>query len=113
MQAETISTAAGALLSLLFSYCPGLSGWFAGLGEAGQDGGTRKRLVMLALLVLAALGALALSCAGLPAPGAEVDCSRAGVWELAQALAAAVVANQGVYALSPRSRRAAGRGGRA
>jgi hypothetical protein len=112
MQAETISMVAGVLLSLLFSYCPGLSGWFAALGEEHQDGGTRKRLVMLGLLVLAALGSLALSCAGLPAPGAEVDCSRAGAWELARALAAAIVANQGVYALSPRPAARAGRAGK-
>ena len=55
---EVLSAAAGVLLSLAFSYLPGLNGWFASLE------GTHKRLVMLAALVLVAAGAFALSCAG-------------------------------------------------
>jgi hypothetical protein len=102
MEAETISMAAGAALSLLFSYGPGVAQWFAALGVQEQDGGARKRLVMLALLVAVAAGALALSCARLPVPGSTVACSQAGAWELAKALVLAIMANQGVYALSPR-----------
>lgn len=102
MQADTISMAAGAALSLLFSYMPGLAQWFAALGEAEGDGGTRKRLVMLGMLAGVALGAFGLSCARLPLAAVEVECSRAGAWELCRALVAAIAANQGVYALSPK-----------
>ena len=46
MNPEVLSAAAGVLLSLAFSYLPGLNGWFSSLD------GTHKRLVMLAALVL-------------------------------------------------------------
>ena len=58
MSSEVLSATAGVLLSLAFSYVPGLSGWFASLE------GTHKRLVMLAALVIVSAGAFALSCAG-------------------------------------------------
>jgi len=52
MSAQLLSAVAGVLLSLLFSYIPGASDWFAALD------GTRKRLVMLGALVLVAAGSL-------------------------------------------------------
>ena len=56
MTAEMLSILAGRLLALLFADLPGLYGWYNRLGdpEAGSpiDGGTRKRLVMLACLAL-------------------------------------------------------------
>ena len=66
MSAELLSTIAGAILSLLFSYVPGLSGWYQKLGENGDgvDGGTARRLFMLGLLVLTAAGAYGLACSG-------------------------------------------------
>jgi len=55
MTTTLLSSIAGSLLSLLFSYLPGLSDWYAQLGVNPDDGGTRKRLLMLALLCLTAL----------------------------------------------------------
>ena len=67
MTTETLTLLAGTILSLGFSYIPGLSDWYRRLGETPDgegDGGTRKRLVMLALLVLSAAGGFALACSG-------------------------------------------------
>jgi hypothetical protein len=110
MDATFISTAAAAILSLLFSYLPGLSEWYArlGSGPGGEDGGTRKRLLMLALLVLVAGGAFGLTCAGwgdlLGAAGAGLRCDRPGLVELLRALFFALMANQSVYKISPKKK---------
>ena len=45
MTTETLTLLAGTLLSLGFSYIPGLSGWYGRLGETPggeSDGGTRN-----------------------------------------------------------------------
>lgn len=98
MNAAVLASAAGALLSLLFSYVPGLKEWFETLD------GTRKRLVMLALLALAAGGAFGLACAGYgEAFGISLACSEPGAMELVKAFLGAIAANQGVYQLSPRA----------
>jgi hypothetical protein len=108
MDATFISTAAAAILSLLFSYLPGLSDWYARLGSGpqGDDGGTRKRLVMLELLVLVAAGAFALTCAGwgdlLAGSGMTLRCDHPGLVELLRALIFAVMANQSVYKITPK-----------
>lgn len=93
MNAEFLSMIAGILLSLLFSYVPGASDWYGALD------GVRKRLVMLGLLFLAAVGAFALSCAGIYdfAP-----CDQAGAVQAVEAFIAAVIANQTTYLVSPK-----------
>jgi hypothetical protein len=106
MSAEAISTLAGAALSLLFSYAPGFADWFARLGqsigpdgEMVSDGGTQKRLVMLALLALVTLGVYVAACFDLGGPAV---CSKPGAIELAGALVMAIAANQGTYSLTKR-----------
>ena len=62
MTDNIIASMAGALLSLLFGYAPGLRPWFEALEP------TRKALVMLVLLAVAAavlVGAVALAHAGI------------------------------------------------
>jgi hypothetical protein len=94
MDAVLLSGLAGALLSLVCAYLPGVREWYAASGH--------KRLVMLGLLAACAAGAYALSCAGWAAEfGLELTCDRAGLAELARAFLAALVANQGVYSLAP------------
>jgi hypothetical protein len=123
MTSTALAATAGALLSLLFSYLPGLSAWYDRLGERPDpgnrggmtaDGGTHKRLVMLALLGLSAGLCYGVACAGwgdlLQALGAQVRCDRAGLLELLQALVVAIMANQSVYQISPRTRREDGHG---
>jgi hypothetical protein len=93
MTAETLSVAAGVILSLLFSYMPGLSEAFAQLGA------TEKRFVMLALLAVVTVGVFMLSCANIiPA----VECTQVGAVGLFEAFIMALVANQATFAISPK-----------
>ncbi len=97
MTTETLSATAAILLSLAFSYLPGLSTAYQGLSSI------HKRLVMLALLVLTAVGAFAIACAGFAAQlGLGVTCDWPGATGLLRSLIAALVANQSAYAISPR-----------
>lgn len=98
MTAEFISMVAGVLLSLAFSYIPGLSVKYAAL-EA-----IYKRLVMLGLLFLVALGSIGLACAGIGAEvGINITCDRAGVIGVLQAFFLAAMANQSAYSLTKRA----------
>jgi hypothetical protein len=94
--AEDICMAAGVLLSVGFSYIPGLNESFSALSP------TQKRLVMLAMLTLATGGVFALSCLDASIALGGVACDRAGAWGLIRALVLAAIANQSAYALSPR-----------
>lgn len=95
MSASDLSMLAGAILSLMFSYLPGLNAKYDALRSE------QKRLIMLGLVVLVAIGAYALACAGYDERlGYSVECSDAGLFELVKAVIAAVVANQGVYNLT-------------
>ena len=96
ISAEELCVAAGVLLSLGFSYVPGLNEWFGALAP------TRKRLVMLAGLLLVTGGVFALSCLQAPLGLEKVTCTQAGAWGLLRALAMAAIANQSAYALTPR-----------
>jgi hypothetical protein len=94
LTADLLSSVAGIVLSLLFSYVPGVKDWFEGLD------GTYKRLVMLALLVVVSGGIFALSCYGVLA--GYVECTEAGAWELVSVFVAALIANQGAFLVSPK-----------
>ena len=97
MSATELSLIAGATLSLLFSYVPGLKDWFAPLQPA------HKQLIMLGLLVLVAGAVYGLACAGWgTAWGVAVTCDQAGLQALVTSLLLAIVANQGVYSITPR-----------
>ncbi len=98
MNVEELSAIAGILLSVGCSYLPGVNGKFNRLDP------TRKRLVMLGLLVLASLGVFALSClqAGMAGARPIVQCSQEGAWGLARAFGLAVVANQAAFSISPK-----------
>lgn len=105
MDAETLAGVAGALLALLFGYVPGLSGWYARLGEGQAEavGGVYRRLVMLGALVIAAAGSYGLACLGEGAYfGLELACDRAGLAGLLRALVLALAANQAAYVLGVR-----------
>lgn len=88
-----ISAIAGVVLSLAFSYVPGLSDWFDKLEP------TYKRLMMAVLLAIVASGALFLSCANVIV---GIACTQAGLIGLANAYIAALVANQAAYTISPK-----------
>lgn len=84
------------LLSLAFSYVPGLRDKFDALDP------TYKRLIMLALLLVVAAALYGLACAGVVEFANGATCDRAGLVELARAFLAAMMANQAAYLLTPR-----------
>ena len=94
MSSATLSSVAGILLSLAFSYILGLNSWFDTLDS------TYKRLIMLAALLVVAAGSFGLSCSGW---WDFVTCDQGGIVELIEAFVAASIANQMAYKLSPRS----------
>lgn len=96
MSPELLASVGGVVLSLAFSYIPGLDTWYAALD------GKAKRLVMLGVLFATALAVFGLSCAKL---WVSVTCDQAGAIELVKAFIMAMVANQATFLMSPRSER--------
>jgi len=95
--AEFVSSLAGVLLSLVFSYVPGAKQWYGALD------GPRKRLVMLGFLALATALVLAVVCSGFGHDfGLVLACDRSGFVAAVKAFGAAAVANQTTYLLSPK-----------
>ena len=94
MTETTLASLAGAVLSLAFSYIPGLTEWYAQLAA------NYKRLVMLAALIIVTLGIFGASCAGL---SAQVSCDMTGAKSLLPLFVSAVIANQAAYMLTPSS----------
>lgn len=88
MTSEMLVSFAGVLLSLSFSYLPGLKDFYD-----TKDSQT-KQLIMLALMVVVAAGSVVLSCTG---EFAYFECSGTGGWDALQVLFTAVVANQVAY----------------
>lgn len=96
MTAELLSSVAGIVLSLLFSYVPGLNAWFAGLDSV------KKSLIMLGALLLVAGGIYGIACIGWgEAWGITMTCDQAGLQQLVTAFILAAVSNQAAYKLSP------------
>jgi hypothetical protein len=92
LDAAKLASIAGIVLSLLFSYIPGLNAKFAALESM------YKRLIMAGLLLLTAAAIFGLSCAGY---WPQVTCDRGGVLKLIEVFIAALIANQAAYAISP------------
>lgn len=95
MTAENLAVICGAVLSLIFSYAPGLSAkWEVLAAEV-------KRLWMLVLLFIVSVIVFSLACTGWGADfGIVVTCDRTGFVGLVQALIYAVMANQTAYMLT-------------
>lgn len=92
MTGEQLGALAGLILSLAFSYIPGLSDKFALLDS------TQKRLIMAALLLVVSIGAFGLSCASVIN---AIECTQAGALNLVTTFIAALVANQAAFLISP------------
>jgi uncharacterized protein YacL len=84
---------AAAILSVLFSYVPGLNTWFATMD------GTFKRLAMLLLLAITAGVIYGLGCAGVLSSG--ITCDQPGLTKLVYMFVLAVVANQSTFTITP------------
>jgi hypothetical protein len=104
MSSEILIAIVGALLSLLFAYVPGASEWYEKLGydvAGNYDDGTKKRLVMLGMLVVVAAVGFGLSCAGFAADfKLALTCDRAGATGLVWTLVVAIMANQTAHTLA-------------
>jgi hypothetical protein len=93
MTYQTLIIILGVVLSLLFSYIPGLATWFAPLDE------TKKRLFMLVILAVVTGSIFGLSCAGIIT---TVTCDKPGAVGLVTAFIFAVMANQSTNSISPK-----------
>ena len=88
MTENTVGMLAGALLALLFGYAPGLRPWYEALEP------TRKALVMLVLLAVAA-GVLYGAACYTPLGAGDITCDEAGLWTVVRLFLAALVADKG------------------
>ena len=83
---------AGVVLSLAFSYIPGLNKWFDALDA------TIKRVIMLVLIAVIAGAYFGLACSSLAADlGILIACDKIGALEVIKAFIACMVANQAAY----------------
>jgi len=103
MDAEYVAMIAGIVLSLAFSYVPGLRNQFDGLDEkyGTETGGNYKRLIMLVVLFLTSAGLLGLSCIG---RYDGVACDVDGIWQALSVFVQAAIANQAAFMVSPKVR---------
>lgn len=96
MNPELLSSMAGAILSLLASYVPGLNTAYDKLSP------TAKRLVMALLVTVAAVISAAWSCSSPDTQEAIDVCMAGSGWRTyAQSIIAALVANQATHRISP------------
>lgn len=89
--AEFLALLAGAVLSLAFSYIPGLKALYDPLS------GVWKRVVMAALLLVVSLALFGLGCAGIIQ---GVSCDRNGIIQLVGVFISALMANQSTYMIA-------------
>lgn len=88
---EFLAMVAGVILSLSFSYIPGLKSLYDPLS------GVWKRVVMAGLLLLVTLALFGLGCAGIVS---GVSCDKSGVIQLVSVFISALMANQSTYLLA-------------
>jgi hypothetical protein len=93
--AEGLGAVAGIVLTLAFSYIPGLNAWFAKLNKEQQQLGMLLALVVAALLIGGA------GCLGWTS---SVVCNADGLRDVGEALLFAIIANQSVYRISPQTK---------
>jgi hypothetical protein len=97
MTAEQLIAIAGAILSLAFSYIPGLKTRYEPLSDE------LKRLVILELLALVVAGVFGLACSRFGAYlGLTMACDEPGLVALVWSLVVAVMANQSIYLITPK-----------
>jgi len=93
MSAEQLAAIAGVVLSLAFSYIPGVKDWFEGLQS------DHKQALMGVLLIAVAASVFGLSCSGILE---AVTCDKAGALGLINVLISALIANQSIYLITKR-----------
>ena len=92
---EMLALIAGGVLSLAFSYIPGLNTWYAKFDD------TTKRGYMAILLLIVAAGLFGLQCANILFIG--IACTQAGAQSIVWIYILAIVGNQSTFSISPRT----------
>ena len=92
MTPEFISSIAGILLSLVFSFAPGVAAWYEPLARE------KKQLIMLGALALVTAASVGLACAGWF--NSPATCDKLGVEQAITAFILAAMANQAAYKLT-------------
>ncbi len=95
MSAELLALFGGIVVSLVFSYFPGVKPKFNALSP------DYKRLVNLGALFVVAAAALGLSCIG---RYNVFTCDVDGAWQALEVLVLAAIANQSAYLLTPKGK---------
>lgn len=95
MNAEVLSSISGIVLSLAFSYIPGLRRWFDTLDRE------YKQMLMGVLLFVVSASIFALSCANIIS---YVTCTKEGLLGLVSTFISALVANQSTYLITKRDK---------
>lgn len=94
ISAEWLIMIAGAVLSLAFSYIPGLNTAYAKLADEV------KQLIMLGVLAAVVAGLYLLMCAGVIAV-TNLTCDTGSIWKLIGYFLLAVIANQSANSITP------------
>ena len=92
---EMLVGIAGVVLSLFFSYIPGLRVWFAGLASE------MKQLIMLGLILVISAVVYILGCNGILVT--NIACDKAGLVSFLYIVITAVIANQATYSITPQT----------
>lgn len=91
---EMLVGIAGVVLSLLFSYIPGLRVWYAGLISE------TKQLIMLGLILAISAAVYVLGCNGILVT--NIACDKGGIVSFVLIVITAIISNQAVYSISPK-----------
>jgi hypothetical protein len=95
MTSEMLSMYAGVLVSLLFSYLPGLSKWYEALSTE------YKKLIMAGSLLVVAIGVVAIACLGYGSLfDLDVVCDKSGIAQVVKAFMLALVGSQATYLIT-------------
>jgi putative flippase GtrA len=96
MSPELLASISGIVISLVFSYVPGLNTAFAALRQE------YKRLIMAGLLLLTAGAVFGLGCSSWGAAwGIQLTCDQPGLQVIIAAFVAALISNQAAYSITP------------
>ncbi len=95
MTAIQLSTISAIVLSLVFSYIPGIKEVW------DLQNGIQKRLYMLLCLVIVTGASFGLACLPMFASLVNIQCNQTGAVALFTAFVQAVIANQATFLISP------------
>lgn len=100
MTAEVLSGVLAILWSLILNYIPGVNDWYA-----KQTSGIKSLIVLIGLFVISAVS-IGIACAGLAGDfGISTTCDKSGIIEAGKVFVIALVASQGMYLISPQTKK--------